>query len=79
MIPALIHVSGRPSTFSAQADITSAKARSAVIVKRSDLSTRASRAGRWNPSSGSTPRFCGSTQKTSGASRLSAIGKTPAA
>jgi hypothetical protein len=63
----------------AQAASTSPKARSRVTVKRSVRIRLASDRETCSASSGRIARRLGSTQKTSSASRLSAIGKMPAA
>ena len=66
--------------FPAQPDPLPARlALSRVTVKRSDRTLFASDLDRWKPSSGMIARLRGSTQKMSSASRLSAIGKIPAA
>ena len=61
----------------AQASITCENAALHVTANRPRRRVRASECERWNPSSGRMARSRGSTQKTSGSSRLSAIGKIP--
>jgi len=72
-----IQVSSLSRRGAAQARITAAKAVLQVTSKRSRRSVRASEREQRNPSSGRIARSLGSTQKTSGSSRLSAIGKIP--
>ena len=72
---ALIHVSSR----SAQAVRTPAKSRSRVTLNRVERSVRRKERETWKPSSGMIARLRGSTQNSSPASRLSAIGKIPVA
>ncbi len=73
---ALIHVSSR----SAQAVITRAESPGRrVTVKRPERSVRLSERDKWKRSSGRIARLRGSTQNSSAASRLSAIGKMPVA
>ena len=74
-ISALIQVSSR----SAQAAMTPAKSRSGVTANRPERSVRRSERDRWKRSSGMIARLRGSTQNSSSASRLSAIGKMPVA
>ncbi|ODU69660.1 MAG: hypothetical protein ABT11_11730 [Novosphingobium sp. SCN 66-18] len=74
----LIQLSSASGRGAAQASITESNAALHVTVKRPRRSVRASERDRWNPSSGRIARMRGSTQNTSGSSRLSAIGKIPA-
>jgi hypothetical protein len=62
---------------SAQARITAGKSALQVTVKVPRFSTLASEREQWKPSSGRIARRRGSTQKTSGSARSSAIGNTP--
>jgi hypothetical protein len=50
-----------------------------VTVNRPERTRRASECDKWKESSGMIARLRGSTQKMSPASRLSAMGKIPAA
>ena len=74
-ISSLIQVSSRL----AQALITAAKSRSRVTWNRPERKARRSDRDMWNRGSGMIARWRGSTQNSSAASRLSAIGKIPAA
>ena len=74
-IGSLIHVSSRAAHWRS----TSPNAWSMVTVNRPDRTRRASDRDRRNQSIGRIARLRGSTQKTSLASRLSDIGKIPAA
>ena len=73
----LIQVSSLSRRGAAQLFITASNASSQVTSKRPRRNVRASEREQWNPSSGRMARCRGSTQKISGSSRLSAIGKMP--
>ena len=61
----------------AQASSTRAKAVLQVTVKRPRRKVRASEREQWKPFNGRMPRSLGSTQKISGSSCASAMGKMP--
>ena len=74
-ISSLIQVSSRL----AQAVMTAPKSRSRVTWNRPERNVRRNDRDMWKPARGMMARLRGSTQNSSAASRLSAIGKIPAA